>query len=167
LLGNSEKTASILAMKNYLKDIVRLGSTSAASAGVVVGTSNNLERALSFAIIGFTLVTSFLFDSKDPRNHARAIKLLGLEGKVQAIVHIGAANVPTNSAVQQVVQATDQALEHSQVDVENDSVKLDIADLVKTEVPVLDDAKPAVNGVPLASKAVDSAITNGGTAIQP
>ena len=136
-------------MKTYLKDILRLLLSSAASAGVIVGTSNWLERGLTFAVIALTLVASFLFDSKDPRNHARAVKLLGLEHKISAFLHIGGTFFPVLAA-NPAVSGTETALTNSENAVKNDTAKIVLEDLVKTanEVKVDPNSKPAVNGIP-------------------
>lgn len=137
-------------MNTYLKDALRLVLASAATAGVVVGTSNWIERILTFVVTAFTLIATFLFDSKDPRNHARAVKLLGLEGQIASILKIGNRVVPSgiNPKLEEMLTKTKIALDHSQSDVKDETVRITLEDLVNNEPKIDPNAKPATNGIP-------------------
>ena len=61
---------------DYLKDFCRLAFTSAASILFGVNTHDHGTRSMGLAITVLVLWLSFLLDPTDPRNHARAAKLL-------------------------------------------------------------------------------------------
>lgn len=73
-------------MKNYLnyaKDILRLTIATCATALIIVLLPFGAEDVMGIVILALLLWISFLLDSRDPRNHARAAILLTRQANVQ------------------------------------------------------------------------------------